>query len=74
MVRLVHLYQSKFQEHFKKYQEDFDKHICELVTNNQLKLHKSCETLVKAVIRYMGDFINFPEYSDSISKNLDWFF
>ncbi len=46
VVRLVHLYQSKFQEHFKAYQGEFFASIWKLVTEQQLKPNKSCKTLV----------------------------
>jgi hypothetical protein len=46
VVRLVHLYQSKFQEHFTAYQDVFFQSIWQLAANQQLNPNKSCETLV----------------------------
>jgi len=74
VVRLVHLYQSKFQEHFTAYQDVFFQNIWQLAANQQLNPNKSCETLVQAVIRYMGDCINLPNYSEFIRTNLMAFF
>ena len=46
VVRLVHIYQSKFQEHFTLYQDLFFQNIWQLAANQQLNPNKSCETLV----------------------------
>jgi hypothetical protein len=46
VVRLVHLYQSKFQEHFIAYQDFLFQNIWQLAANQQLSPNKSCETLV----------------------------
>lgn len=66
----MHLYQSKFGEYFKDYQDHYFQQIWSLVGNRALTANKSCERLVFAVVRYMGDCITLPNYCEFLKQNL----
>ncbi len=70
VVRLVHLYQSKFGEYFKQYQDHFFQQIWALVTRRTITASKSCERLLFALVRYLGDCAAIPTYSDFLAQNL----
>ena len=66
VVRLAHLYQFKFSEHFEKYSNTFFEKIWNQIANNKLSAGRECERLVFAVIRYFGEAAGLPNYADFI--------
>ena len=74
MVRLAHLYQFKFGEHFEKYQDVYFQKVWEIVANNKLSADRECERLVFAVVRYLGEAAGLPNYRDFIKSNLQLLF
>ena len=62
VIRLVHLYQSKFLEYFDKYQDTFFQNIWSLIVENRIPVGKDSERLVFAMLRYIGDCTAIGKY------------
>ena len=66
VVRLAHLYQFKFSEHFEGYADTYFQKIWDQISNNMLTADRECERLVFAVVRYLGEAASLPNYKDFI--------
>jgi hypothetical protein len=70
-VRLVHMYQFKFNEYFSaKYSMFFFERIWGMVQNKQVPATKSHEKLIQAVIRYLNEMASYPDLADFFKTNM----
>ncbi len=70
VVRVVHLYSFKFAEEFKNYMNHFFEKIWGLVCNNHVQAGKQNEKLIQEVVRYLGEMVTQPEFSEFFKSNL----
>ena len=66
------MYQSKFAEYFKGYQDKFFQAIWNLVAQNRVP--KNSERLISAMLCYLGDCCSIPQYTDFLKQNLNHIF
>lgn len=69
-MRLVHIYQFKFNEYFQKYSAFFFDRIWGMVCNQQVQATKHNEKLVQAVIRYLSEMSSYPDLADFFKTNM----
>lgn len=74
VIRLVTLYQSKFLEYFKGYQDKFFQVVWGLVAQNRISVGKESERLVFSLLRYLGDCSSISNYQDFMRQNLQAIF
>jgi Cse1 len=58
VVRLVHLYQFKFGEHFAQYQQHFFQKIWQMVLSKQVPPNKKNQKLIFSIIRYLNTVLD----------------
>lgn len=66
------MYQSKFAEYFKGYQDKFFQAIWNLVAQNRVP--KNSERLISALLCYLGDCCSIPQYTEFLKQNLNHIF
>jgi hypothetical protein len=69
-VRLVHIYQFKFNEFFQSYTALFFEKIWGMVCKNQVSSTKQNEKLIQAVIRYLSEMAAFPDLGEFYKQNM----
>lgn len=69
-VRLVHMYQFKFNEFFAKYSQYFFERVWGMVCNNQVPAIKQNEKLIQAVIRYLNEMSTYSELGEFFKTNM----
>ena len=70
MVSLIYLYNFKFGEYFRGYADSCFQAIWQLVEQNKVQATKSCGKLVRATVRYVGEYANFQSKQEFIKNNL----
>jgi Cse1 len=54
-VKLIHLYQFKFNEYFQNYSADFFSKIWAMIVNGQVPASKTNEGLLNSIIKYLTE-------------------
>jgi ribosomal protein S17E len=70
VVSLIYLYNFKFGEYFREYADSCFQAIWQLVEQNKVQATKSCGKLVRATVRYVGEYANFQSKQEFIKNNL----
>jgi exportin-2 (importin alpha re-exporter) len=66
----VYLYNFKFGEYFRDYSDLMFQSIWSLIDQNKVQANKSCEKLVRVIVRYMGEITQLASKQDFIKMNL----
>ncbi len=69
-VRLVHIYQFKFNEYFQKYSQYFFLKIWDMVTHKHAAACKQNEKLIQAIIRYLSEMSTYPDLTEFFKSNM----
>lgn len=70
VVRLVHIYQFKFNEFFQKFSQYFFEKIWTMVLNKHVAATKQNEKLIQAVIRYLNEMSTYPDLTEFFKSNM----